>query len=84
MDKLSAYEKQMLAPPDQQISLTDPDSRSMATSGRGSGVVRHNVQVAVGTKNHLLVTHEATTSGSDRSNLARIGKAAKAVMRTEL
>jgi hypothetical protein len=29
----------MLATPEQQISLTDPDSRSMATSGRGSGVV---------------------------------------------
>ena len=37
MGKLAVYEKQMLASPDQQISLTDPDSRSMATSGRGSG-----------------------------------------------
>src|ERR1700719_667176 len=45
MGKLAAYEKQMLASPDQQISLTDPDSRSMATSGRGSGVVGYNVQV---------------------------------------
>ena len=45
MAKLAAYEKQMLASPDQQISLTDPDSRSMATSGRGSGVVGYNVQV---------------------------------------
>ena len=50
MDKLSAYERQMLASPDQQISLTDPDSRSMATSGRGSGVVGYNVQVAVETE----------------------------------
>jgi hypothetical protein len=49
MDKLSAYERQMLTSPDQQISLTDPDSRSMATSGRGSGVVGYNVQVAVET-----------------------------------
>src|SRR5512134_3841232 len=32
MAKLAAYEKQMLASPDRQISLTDPDSRSMATS----------------------------------------------------
>jgi hypothetical protein len=73
----------MLASPDQQISLTDPDSRSMATSGRGSGVVGYNVQVAVETENHLIVTHEVTTSGSDRSQLARVGKAAKAVMRTD-
>lgn len=47
MGKLAVYEKQMLASPGRQISLTDPDSRSMATSGRGSGVVGYNVQVAV-------------------------------------
>ena len=81
--KLAVYEKQMLASSDQQISLTDPDSRSMATSGRGSGVVGYNVQVAVETENHLIVTHEVTSSGSDRSHLARVGKAAKAVMRTD-
>ena len=50
MKRLEAYEKKMLASPDQQISLTDPDSRSMATSGRGSGVVGYNVQVAVETE----------------------------------
>ena len=79
MKRLEVYERKMLASPDQQISLTDPDSRSMATSGRGSGVVGYNVQVAVETENHLIVTHEVTTSGSDRSQLARVGKAAKAV-----
>ena len=68
MAKLAAYEKQMLASPDQQISLTDPDSRSMATSGRGSGVVGYNVQVAVDTEHHLIVTHEVTNSGSDGHN----------------
>src|SRR3989337_2567752 len=83
MDKLATYEKQMLASSDQQISLTDPDSRSMATSGRGSGVVGYNVQVAVDTEHHLIVTHEVTTSGSDRSQLARVGKAAKAVLGTD-
>ena len=80
MAKLEAYEKQMLASPDNQISLTDPDSRSMATSGRGSGVVGYNVQVAVDTENHLIVTHEVTNSGSDRSQLANVGKQAKAVL----
>ena len=83
MDKLSAYERQMLASPDQQISLTDPDSRSMATSGRGSGVVGYNVQVAVETKNHLIVTHEVTNSGSDRAQLANVAKQAKAVLQTD-
>ena len=83
MGKLAAYEKLMLASPDQQISLTDPDSRSMATSGRGSGVVGYNVQVAVDTEHHLIVTHEVTNSGSDRAQLANMGKQAKAVLRTE-
>jgi transposase len=64
MGKLAVYEKQMLASPDQQISLTDPDSRSMATSGRGSGVVGYNVQVAVDTEHHLIVTHEVTNFSS--------------------
>jgi hypothetical protein len=58
----------MLAAPDHQISLTDSDSRSMATSGRGSGVVGYNVQVAVDTEHHLIVTHEVTNSGSDRAH----------------
>jgi transposase len=83
MGKLAAYEKQMLASPDQQVSLTDPDSRSMATSGRGSGVVGYNVQVAVDTEHHLIVTHEVTNSGSDRAQLANVAKQAKAVLQTE-
>jgi len=49
--KLAVYERQMLASPYQQTSLTDPDSRSMATSGRGSGVVGYNAQVAVDSLN---------------------------------
>jgi transposase len=83
MAKLAAIEKQMLASPDQQVSLTDPDSRSMATSGRGSGVVGYNVQVAVDTEHHLIVTHEVTNSGSDRAQLANVAKQAKAVLQTE-
>ena len=63
MAKLEAHEKLMLASPDEQVSLTDPDSRSMATSGRGSGVVGYNVQVAVETENHLIIAHEVTNSG---------------------
>src|SRR6202042_3176269 len=78
--KLAVYEKQMLASPDQQISLTDPDSRSMATSGRGSGVVGYNVQVAVDTAHHLIITHEVTNVGSDRAQLARMAKQTKATL----
>ena len=83
MQRLAALEKQMLASPDQQISLTDPDSRSMATSGRGSGVVGYNVQTAVDTENHLIVTHEVTNVGSDRSQLANTAQAAKSALQTE-
>src|SRR5580692_3792125 len=78
MQRLKAIAKEMLASPDQQISLTDPDSRSMATSGRGSGVVGYNVQVAVDTEHHL--THEVTNTGSDRSQLAKIASQAKDIL----
>jgi len=80
MQRLAAIEKLMLASTDQQISLTDPDSRSMATSGRGSGVVGYNVQVAVDTDHHLIVTHEVTNVGSDRVQLASIASQAKEVL----
>ena len=80
LGKLAVCEKQMLASPDQQISLTDPDSRSMATSGRGSGVVGYNVQVAVDTDHHLIIAHEVTNTGSDRAQLANIASRAKDVL----
>jgi transposase len=78
--RLNALNAQMLATPDQQISLTDPDARSMARSGRGSGVVCYNVQVAVDTEHHLIVTHEVTNVGSDRAQLAHVAKATKATL----
>jgi transposase len=83
MQRLKALEARMLAEPDQQISLTDPDSRSMATSGRGSGVVGYNVQAAVDTEHHLIVTHEVTNVGSDRAQLARVAKETKATLQTD-
>src|SRR6187455_2083957 len=83
MQRLENLKVQMLATPDQQISLTDPDARSMATSGRGSGVVGYNVQVAVDTEHHLIVTHEVTNVGTDRAQLANMAKQAKAVLKTE-
>ena len=82
-ERLKALEKEMLSSPDQQISLTDPDSRSMATSGRGSGVVGYNVQIAVDTQHHLIVTHEVTNTGSDRSQLANMASQAKEVLEAD-
>ena len=83
MRRLAALKVDMLAAPDQQISLTDPDARSMATSGRGSGVVGYNVQVAVEAGHHLIVTHEVTNEGSDRSQLSPMAKEAKATLDVE-
>ena len=83
MQRLEILKVQMLAAPDQQISLTDPDARSMATSGRGSGVVGYNVQVAVDTEHHLIVTHEVTNVGTDRSQLAHMAKETKATLEVE-
>jgi transposase len=80
MAALGALEPVVEAAPDQQLSLTDPDSRSMATSGRGTGVVGYNVQTAVDAKHHLIVAHEVTNVGHDRDQLAGMSAQAKAAM----
>jgi len=83
MKRLEKLEARMLATPDRQISLTDPDARSMATSGRGSGMVGYNVQAAVDTKHHLIVTHEVTNVGTDRSQLSSMAKQTKAALEAD-
>jgi transposase len=90
-DKIAVLKEQMKAlkeiefhlndTPDKQISLTDPDARSMKT--RGTGIVGYNVQTAVDAKNHLIVAHEVTNIGSDRDQLSTMAKQARAAMGAE-
>ncbi len=59
MSRLEGLKARMEASPDCQVSLTDPDARSMASQGKGTGIVGHNVQTAVDTQRHLIVAHES-------------------------
>ena len=77
MQRLSEIARQLQDAPDQQVSLTDPDAHSMATSGRGTGIVGYNVQTALDTKHHLIVAHEVTNVGHDRTQLSSMAKQAR-------
>jgi len=80
---LNEMKKTTLALPDKQVSLTDPDSRAMATSGRGTAIVGYNVQSAVDTENHLIVAHEVTNVGNDRRQLTNMAEQAREALGTE-
>ncbi|MGZ0076311.1 IS1182 family transposase [Methylomonas sp. EFPC3] len=78
MKALKDVEVQLNQIPDKQISLTDPDARSMKT--RGTGIVGYNAQTAVDTKHHLIVAHEVINEGVDRSQLSNMAKKARSAM----
>jgi transposase len=77
MRSLHEMGRQVEAAPDKQVSLTDPDARSMATSGKGTGTVGYNVQMAIDAEHHLIVAHEVTNVGSDRAQLTSMGSKAR-------
>ena len=81
MKELLVIEVQLNESPDKQVSLTDPDTRSMKT--RGNGIVGYNVQTAVDTQHHLIVAHEVTNAGSDRDQLSSMAKQAREAMASE-
>jgi transposase len=82
--RLNAINTDLMKSEDKQISLTDPDARSMATSGKDTGIVGYNVQVAVDTKNHLIVAHEVTNVGTDRHQLSNMAEQARTEMAVEM
>jgi transposase len=81
MKVLETIEAEVQSTPDKQLSQTDPDARSM--QHRGGGIVGYNVQTAVDTQHHLIVAHEVTTVGHDRTQLSNMGKQAKDVLQKE-
>jgi len=72
---LNNIERVLESTPDKQISITDPDARSMKT--RGAGVVGYNVQAAVDTSSHIILAHEVTNIGADKGQLFNMSKQAK-------
>jgi len=80
MRELDGIKEELASEPDGQLSLTDPDARSMTSHGKGTGIVGYNVQAAVDAKHHLIVAHEVTNVGSDRAQLSPMAQAAREAM----
>jgi transposase len=83
MQRLNQIGHRLREAHDRQVSLTDPDARSMATSGRGTGIVGYNVQTAVDTQHHLIVAHEVTNLGHDRTQLSSMAQQARSATGAE-
>ncbi len=67
-DEYAAIQAELERTGENQVSLTDPDSRAMATYPKVG--VGYNAQVAVDAKHQLIVEQEVTNAGSDLGQLA--------------
>src|SRR5438034_3795997 len=83
MRRLREIEGELKRQPDEQLSLTDPDARSMATRGRGTGIVGYNVQAVADAKHHLIVAHEVINTGHDRDQLSNMATQAREAIGTK-
>jgi hypothetical protein len=81
VERLKDLEQDLLKAPDQQISLNDPDARSMRS--RGTGIVGYNVQTAVDVEHHLIVAHEVTMKNTDHHQLFSMATQAREGMGVE-
>src|SRR6478735_2284440 len=80
MQRMDTVREELKQQPEQQISLTDPDARSMISQAKGTGMVGYNVQAVVDAKHHLIIAHEVTNVGSDRAQLSKMAGAAREAM----
>lgn len=80
MRRMEAIREELKRQPDEQLSQTDPDARSMISQAKGTGLVGYNVQAVVDAKHHLIVAHEVTNVGSDRAQLTKMATAAREAM----
>ena len=80
---LAVLEAKLIASGESQISLTDPDARAMTSKSHSAYTVGYNVQSAVDTKHHLIVTHEVMNFGIDREQLSPMAERARDALDVE-
>lgn len=79
LDELNILKEKVNSHPDKQVSTTDPDSRLMKVTGM-IRQVGYNLQSAVDTQHHLIVSHKVTNIVTDRGQLFKEAKRAQSAL----